>query len=175
MFLFGIKPIPNIRENFSTCYATFPNWKINSARIYIVYTFLMQFLVPLILIIACYTRILIKVFSRKDKKESNLNTQPTVNLKHLNDESTIDISAIERQNTISEHSTQRIKKLEIRQHGTTFTKSKIKTIKLTLTVIILYIICSTPYFLGLIMNELINIQASPTSISNFFLFIRQKF
>ena len=133
----------------------------------------MQFLVPLILIITCYTRILKKVFNRRDKKDHNLNIEQTANLKHLNDETTIDVSEI-RHNTISETCTQRIKKFEIRQHGTSFTKSKIKTIKLTLTVIILYIICSTPFFLGLIMNELINIQSSPTFISNFFLFEKIK-
>jgi hypothetical protein len=46
------------------------------------------------------------------------------------------------------------KKVSIRQHGNmvNITKSKMKTIKLTLTVIIMYIICSTPYFIGMLLN-----------------------
>jgi hypothetical protein len=46
-----------------------------------------------------------------------------------------------------------VKNTSFRQHcAKNFSKSKMKTIKLTMTVIALYIICSTPYFIGLIMN-----------------------
>jgi hypothetical protein len=44
-----------------------------------------------------------------------------------------------------------------RQHcSKNLSKSKLKTIKLTLTVIILYIICSTPYYVGLIMSLILD-------------------
>lgn len=46
---------------------------------------------------------------------------------------------------------------EFRQHCTkNFSRSKMKTIKLTLTVIVMYIICSTPYFVGMLMNLLLD-------------------
>jgi hypothetical protein len=49
--------------------------------------------------------------------------------------------------------TNAVKNTSFRQHcAKNFSKSKMKTIKLTMTVIALYIICSTPYFIGLIMN-----------------------
>lgn len=46
---------------------------------------------------------------------------------------------------------------EFRQHcAKNFSRSKMKTIKLTLTVIVMYIICSTPYFVGMLMNLLLD-------------------
>jgi hypothetical protein len=116
----------------------------------------MQFLFPLIIIITTYTCILSKVFNRKlNKDESDLEAHNTISLKSLDDISIKKISKIRKQATISEASTQRGKKLEVRQHGgNQSTKSKIKTIQLTATVIILYIICSTPFFIGMILQEM---------------------
>lgn len=46
---------------------------------------------------------------------------------------------------------------ELRQHcAKNFSRSKMKTIKLTLTVIVMYIICSTPYFVGMLLNLLLD-------------------
>jgi hypothetical protein len=57
--------------------------------------------------------------------------------------------------------------VEFRQHcSKNFSKSKMKTIKLTLTVIVLYIICSTPYFVGLIMNLLLDSRTMGFILSN---------
>lgn len=116
----------------------------------------MQFLFPLIIIITTYTCILSKVFNRKlNKDESDLEAHNTISLKSLDEISIKKISKIRKQTTISEASTQRGKKLEGRQHGgNQSTKSKIKTIQLTATVIILYIICSTPFFIGMILQEM---------------------
>jgi arginine vasopressin receptor 1A len=58
---------------------------------------------------------------------------------------------------------------ELRQHcAMNFSRSKIKTIKLTLTVIILYIICSTPYFIGMIMNVMMSSYNPSKLISKLF-------
>lgn len=46
---------------------------------------------------------------------------------------------------------------ELRQYcAKNFSRSKMKTIKLTLTVIVMYIICSTPYFVGMLLNLLLD-------------------
>lgn len=160
LFIFSMKPIEFTLERFVTCQASFPKWL--NVRLYIVYTFFMQFFVPLLIIMGCYGRISIKVFKRKNKKDYS--SSRTISSKNVSED---------RQGTLLiESNTQRAQKIEFRQHGnsTKFTKSKIKTIKLTLTVIILYIICSTPFFLGIIMNELFDIgQRQSLSI---FAFIR---
>jgi hypothetical protein len=65
---------------------------------------------------------------------------------------------------------------EFRQHcSRNFSKSKIKTIRLTFTVILMYIVCSTPYFVGLLMSltldpTKISIAASKSSHTNVSLF-----
>lgn len=52
-----------------------------------------------------------------------------------------------------------------RHRSKTFnTTQKFKTIKLTLTVIILYIICSTPYFVGLIMLTILQPSDSNSKV-----------
>ena len=68
--------------------------------------------------------------------------------------------------------TSSVNQISFRQHCTkNFSKSKMKTIKLTLTVIVLYIICSTPYFIGMIVNLMLkpeHYKGSVLSIKNNF-------
>jgi hypothetical protein len=57
--LFALRIIPNIEPPTETCYAIFnPTWLSN---VYIIYTFALQFLIPLIVIIICYTNVSFKV------------------------------------------------------------------------------------------------------------------
>lgn len=112
----------------------------------------MQFFFPLIIIIACYTFILKKLFKRKNRKDET----------DFDSSARSTIKSTRKHKSISETEIENLReKLQCRQHGNTakFSKSKIKTIKLTLTVIILYICCFTPFFIGIFMIVFFNIES----------------
>jgi hypothetical protein len=156
--LFSIRTIHNVKPQVETCFAVFnPVWL---EKAYIVYTFLMQFLLPLIIIVTCYFSISLKVIQnarnksqhghfKLTKAKSTLN--PLLNKPYDVEHSDVDsIRKCETTQTVAS---------SFRQHcSKNFSKSKMKTIRLTLTVIILYIICSTPYFLGIISNLMLPIH-----------------
>ena len=196
VFFFALRKIPGMVPDTTTCYAIFPTKWSESA--YVVYTWFMQFLIPLCLIIGCYSSIYIQVLSSLKGKSSTTTTASSASKKLIKPEegeiadtkctrgaskpadsrndksSAIDNAILKKKSeeiqallkkpgkfsgsnhsivmnqqevTSSSHNAD----MELRQHcAKNFSKSKIKTIKLTLTVIILYIICSTPYFIGMI-------------------------
>ncbi len=122
----------------------------------------MQFLIPLIIIFFCYISISLKVlnnnFFKPKKKQKRLDELET-KVKFLDDanfqienESNQTISKVNKK--INEQNEQEF----FRQHRSSknINKSKIKTIKLTSSVILLYIICSTPYFIGILLNVVLN-------------------
>jgi hypothetical protein len=162
IIFFSLRYIPGFEPPVQTCYADFqPKWLQNA---YIVYTWLMQFFIPLVIIVCCYASISVKVFDSiknksndKDAKKSHLKKM------YFDDEATKCLKLenalepvsndIENMSTSPHKKTNAVKNTSFRQHcAKNFSKSKMKTIKLTMTVIALYIICSTPYFIGLIMN-----------------------
>lgn len=201
--LFALREIPNVEPVQHTCYARFdPPWLQNA---YIVYTFLMQFLLPLAIICVSYATITIKVISGfKSSKSSpsasnqkksaaaaaavkqpssnySLNESNAISVVHDDDESSTMLSSPVKSmdkirfnelltvpsnadHCVASNRNNRLKVINNKTNGLSFrqhcsrslSKSKIKTIKLTLTVIILYIICSTPYFTGLILNTVLD-------------------
>ncbi|CAF0901003.1 unnamed protein product [Brachionus calyciflorus] len=189
IYFFKLRVIPDTEPEKISCYAEFKPLELQN--IYIIYTWLMQFLIPLAIIIVCYASISVKVFnSIKNKSNSGNSRTP---LKTERKKSSLlrndDISAFERSkltksfdisrttstcNSTMNYSLKNLKQnlsvcsdgsipdqnrtdvSEFRQHcQKNFSKSKIKTIKLTLSVIILYVICSTPYFIGMILNVML--------------------
>ena len=188
IMFFALRPIPQVDPPVITCFAVFqPVWLQNA---YIVYTWLMQFLIPICIIIACYASISIKVLSSiKNKSDDNRKRMPTKRFDP--EENTTRLFSYEGNETSINESTQiekvskpvankksaakkhdsttsSVNHISFRQHCTkNFSKSKMKTIKLTLTVIVLYIICSTPYFIGMIMNLLLTKEHyNSTTLSN---------
>lgn len=176
MIFFALRKIPNVEPEVMTCYAVFdPTWLQNG---YVVYTWLMQFLIPLCIIIGCYASISLKVFNSIKRKSTSKSTSSKLakaesdmdlenSKKLLSFENDYASNESSRCNTIKIETkassmfsklsnasrTVSSNQISFRQHcQKNFSNSKIKTIKLTLTVIVLYIICCTPYFIGMIMN-----------------------
>jgi hypothetical protein len=163
--LFSIRTIHNVKPQVQTCFAVFnPVWL---EKAYIVYTFLMQFLLPLIIIVTCYFSISLKVIQNARSKSQH------GQLKLTKQKPTF--SPILNKQSDMEQSDDLIRKCEpsqasFRQHcSKNFSKSKMKTIRLTLTVIVLYIICSTPYFLGIILNLMLPINYLSSKFISLFL------
>ncbi|RNA06615.1 vasopressin V1b receptor, partial [Brachionus plicatilis] len=70
IYFFRLQEIPGLNVPVVTCYAVFKPLVLQN--IYIIYTWVMQFLIPICIIIGCYATISIKVFnSIKGKSESN--------------------------------------------------------------------------------------------------------
>ncbi len=193
--LFSLREIPNLKPPISTCYANFnPPWL---EKFYVVYTFLMQFFIPLCIIIVCYVSISIcSLRSLRqggfDKESTKSDSKPVcksielINAKKFLDKTQLDITLQTCETTnklLSEVPSNKITKskrnynkscsfganVEINSYSNDVTQAfmrrhrsrssnhghKFKTIKLTLTVIIMYIFCSTPYFAGVIMSVMI--------------------
>ncbi len=194
---FAQRTIPNSSPPIQTCYAIFhPLWLQNA---YIVYTWLMQFFIPLVVIVACYASISVKVLrsirnksgdAKPLQRETNSVSRLSVGRKYSNMnlrkfsinrelftgliKSNAEMSNIqcdyssEVTGPYSHHHQQNHHQNNelLRSHcSKNFSSSKIKTIKLTLTVIILYVICSTPYFIGMIMNVVVSSNYSNNLIS----------
>ena len=164
IIFFAYRTLGGFEPPVQTCYAVFqPIWLQNA---YIIYTWLMQFLFPLFIIICCYASISVKVLDSIKNKSDGKNTKKKqikkidsddASTKFLNNDTSIReaISNIETMSSaIHQKFTKSSKKnSSFRQHcAKNFSKSKMKTIKLTMTVIALYVICSTPYFIGMIMH-----------------------
>jgi hypothetical protein len=207
LHFFSLRLIPNMEPPTETCYAVFePMWLQNA---YIIYTWLMQFMIPLVLIIVCYTSISVQVWSSLKGKSaaaasanSGSRRRSTLVVKQgeggdgtaasakkrkesgKEAKNTNETNALLSQSNKLSGSNQSLVlaneqrdngggggggDFELRQHcAKNFSRSKIKTIKLTLTVIILYIICSTPYFIGMIMNVMMPSITSKTIRKLFF-------
>lgn len=177
LMFFALRELKDVEPSVVTCLAEFsPPWLQN---VYIIYTWFMQFLIPLCVIIVCYASISVKVFSnRNDMARSTIKYTSKLAKNDPSARKTLLASSSSQGNEHQLHSpvdgteTPRSKKdnvLSFRQHGRkNFSKSKIKTIKLTLTVIILYVICSTPYFVGMIIHLMSSAMKLGTAISNFF-------
>lgn len=183
VLLFSLRKIPNMQPPTSTCYAMFnPRWL---EKMYVIYTWLMQFLIPLCIIVVCYVSISVKTYTGLkqndiDDKSNNSHRMSLISLKknrlskHSNSHD-FNFCANVRNRSNSEYTSKAELKIKLTvgrngsfQNTTTvatpirrhclkpFNKTqKFKTIKLTLTVIIMYIICSTPYFAGIIMLAMI--------------------
>ncbi len=194
--LFSLREIPNLKPPMSTCYAKFdPPWL---EKFYVIYTFLMQFAIPLCIIVVCYVSIsicslrslregrFVKETSKSIKLPFNddielINaTKPPTDKKINNISLTLETTnkfaskaTCTRKRTSNHKSSQNfsfgssvqanrkstdITETFIRRHRakTSNHGHKFKTIKLTLTVIIMYIFCSTPYFVGVIMSVMIS-------------------
>lgn len=161
---FALREIPNSEPPLKTCYAIFnPLWLQDA---YILYTWFMQFLIPLVIIIVCYTSISIQVLRSLKGKNTSEKASKTASKKENSDSRERESALLLKPSNINQLSGSNqsivMKKaqemngggdsFEMRQHcAKNFSKSKIKTIKLTMTVIVLYIICSTPYFIGMVL------------------------
>lgn len=167
ILFFALRQVPN--TDIRTCYAIFdPQWLQNS---YIIYTWFMQFLIPLIIIFFCYFSISVKVlnnnfFKSKQKETSGIKNMNSIKEKSVDQlESKMKLLNANEQITNVSNFSKTTKKNNnqneqdhFRQHRSTknINKSKIKTIKLTSSVIFLYIVCSTPYFIGILLNVVLN-------------------
>lgn len=206
IYFFRLQEIPGLSAPVFTCYAEFKPLVLQN--IYIIYTWVMQFLIPICIIIGCYSTISIKVFKsikgKSDSKKSRStylkknSNQNTFNLNGI-DETNIESSKTFSTNTknhsfgnsivskfsykqtlsissdVSGPETYRLMP-EFRQHcQKNYSKSKIKTIKLTLTVIIMYIICSTPYFIGMILNVMLPVHLFNIKIISMVYYLQKKF
>lgn len=76
VLLFSLRKIPNMEPPTSTCYAIFnPSWL---EKLYVIYTWLMQFLIPLCIIVVCYVSISVKTYTglkRHEIEEKSNNSQ----------------------------------------------------------------------------------------------------
>lgn len=96
--------------------------------------------------------------SAKIKKEATLSSYSLGNMPINNNNSNYNMRNVNNNSN------------ELRQHCTkNFSRSKMKTIKLTLTVIVMYIFCSTPYFVGMLMNLLLDPSKMGIIISKSFI------
>nr|QVK46041.1 G protein-coupled receptor [Proales similis] len=149
---FAIRDIPGIWPDKKTCYAHFPSQDLE--MYYLIYTLFMQFCIPLGLIIASYSRIL------KQLMEQPFNSNRSdvcLNEKQPNEISELVESPkkmVESQSKTIEPNTSSEENIKNFQNNSSkrISKSKMKTVKLTLTVIVLYIVCSTPYFFAIFLN-----------------------
>lgn len=184
IYFFRLQQIPGLNVPVMTCYAVFKPLVLQN--IYIIYTWIMQFLIPICIIIGCYATISVKVFNSIKGKNETKKFRSTYSGKNVSENSSCLIGAdkpsFERSKTLNTHSSSHsyskfsykqtfsvnsdisspeANRLmpEFRQHcHKNFSRSKIKTIKLTLTVIMMYIICSTPYFIGMILNVMLPVH-----------------
>lgn len=204
IILFALRDINSVEPSVKTCYAEFsPPW-LQTA--YILYTFFMQFLIPLVIIIVSYASISVRVLNSIKNKTTGaasdhqdattrkstifrngdglIKNDPKEMIRLMDERETFSTSFSNATSDFGgggggggnkspnkKYSLTATKggnnNVEFRQHcSKNFSKSKMKTIKLTLTVIVLYIICSTPYFVGLIMNLLLDSRTMGFILSN---------
>ena len=177
---FSFREIPGIVPRTLSCYAIFnPPWL---ETVYIVYTWVMQFLIPLCIIIVCYVSISMQslhAVRNNIAQRNGLNYEMSL----MNNNASVAANPaslitprkklsktlsfeVNKSNLLSTSSS--ANQIVLRRHCTknVSVNHKNKTIKLTLTVIILYAICVTPYYIGVLMNTLFSNSLNNIMLSN---------
>jgi hypothetical protein len=126
LFLYKIIQVPfNATTNVSTCYVDWNSFSlsINWELIYIMYHLILQYFLPIILLIYYFTRIFLNVSPNRRKR-----TKETIDL------------IFKKSN--SEYSNESNPK----QLRRSFSESRLKTSKLTFTIVLTFILCGLPFY-----------------------------